>query len=312
MDIHDLLILGGGPAGYTAALYAARAGLDTLLLEQRGPGGQMAQAHRIDNYPGFDEGIAGYELALRMQRGAARFGAQTAAARVTALALDAAPFRARTAEAEFAGRALILAMGAEPRTLGLPGEDALTGHGVSYCAACDGMLYRGRTVAVVGGGNSAAADALLLSRVAAQVVLIHRRDRLRADAVLTRALDAAPNVCFRWDSAVTALCGSEALTGIRLRHLRTGAEELLPCEGLFVCIGRTPATALLRDWLPLDDAGYVPADETTRTAIPGVFAAGDLRRKPLRQVITAAADGAAAAHAAAEFLHFTENLQSLN
>ena len=302
-QIYDVLIIGGGPAGYTAALYAARAGLDALVLERRGPGGQMALTHWIDNYPGFPEGVEGFELGQRMEAGAARFGVRTVQAEVTAVRLDGKVKEVSTGEGTFRGRTVILATGAEPRKLGISGGAEATGHGISYCAACDGMFYRGKTVAVAGGGNSAAADALLLSRVAKKVIVIHRRDTLRAEKASAAQLMAAENVEFLWNSAVEGLLDGEKFRGVRVREVTTGKETEVVCDGLFVCIGRTPATALFAGQVLLDDRGYLTADESTRTDVAGVFAAGDVRTKAVRQIVTAVADGAAAAHAAAEYLH---------
>ena len=301
-QIYDMIVIGGGPAGYTAALYAARAGLSTLVLEKLTAGGQMALTERIDNYPGFAEGIDGFTLGERMQQGAERFGAVTEYAEVYAARLSERVKTLETDAGVFHGRTVVIAAGASPRTLGVPGEDALVGRGVHYCAACDGAFYQGKTVAVVGGGNSAAADALTLSRIAQKVYLIHRRDSLRATKVYHKPLLDAPNVELCWNSTVAALLHGEHLTGLRLRNTETGTERELACDGVFVSVGRSPATALFREELALDDAGYIAADESTRTNLPGVFAAGDVRTKALRQVVTAAADGAVAAHYAAEYL----------
>ena len=315
--VYDMIVVGGGPGGYTAALYAARAGLDTLVLEKLSAGGQMALTEEIDNYPGYEDGIDGFTLAEKMQRQAERFGAQTAYAQVERMELTAAPKALKTSEGTFYARTVILATGANPRELGLAGEEALVGRGVAYCAACDGMRYKGKTVAVVGGGNSAAGDALLLSRIAERVVLvhalylsklcrevylIHRRDTLRATKIYHEPLIQAENVEFRWNSTVTELLHEEKLTGIRLRDVQTGAESVLPCDGLFISVGRKPATELVKGQLELDAGGYVTADETTRTNLPGVYAVGDVRTKPLRQVVTAVADGAMAVHMAEEYL----------
>ena len=300
--VYDMIVVGGGPGGYTAALYAARAGLDTLVLEKLSAGGQMALTEEIDNYPGYEDGIDGFTLAEKMQRQAERFGAQTAYAQVERMELTAAPKALKTSEGTFYARTVILATGANPRELGLAGEEALVGRGVAYCAACDGMRYKGKTVAVVGGGNSAAGDALLLSRIAERVVLVHRRDQLRATKIYHEPLIQAENVEFRWNSTVTELLHEEKLTGIRLRDVQTGAESVLPCDGLFISVGRKPATELVKGQLELDAGGYVTADETTRTNLPGVYAVGDVRTKPLRQVVTAVADGAMAVHMAEEYL----------
>lgn len=300
--IYDMLIIGGGPGGYTAALYAARAGLRTLVLEKLSPGGQMALTSRIDNYPGFDEGIDGFTLGEKMKAGAERFGTMTRIAEVFSLDLRAEPKRAETSVGTFYGRTLVLATGASPRRLELPGEKELTGRGISYCAACDGMFYRGKTVAVIGGGNTAAAAALQLSRMAKKVIVVHRRDSLRATRIYHEPLMKAHNVEFVWNSTVSALVYDEKLTGITLLHSDTGKETYLPCDGVFVSIGRAPATELVNAQLSLDAAGYVVADASTKTDIPGVFAVGDVRAKALRQIVTAAADGAAAAHWAEQYL----------
>ena len=298
----DVLIVGGGPAGYTAALYAARSGLTTLVLEGTAPGGQLAAAESVENYPGEPQAGKGWYLAERMRQGAERSGAATVLARVTALRLPGPKKLAETEAGTFAGRALIYAAGAFPRRLGIPGEERLLGRGVSFCAACDGAFFRGRDVAVVGGGNSAVSEALTLSRLCRQVTVVHRRDTLRAERQGVQALEQAGNVRFLWNAAVEAITGGKAVAGLQYRDLVSGRQALLPCAGVFVAIGRQPETTLLAGQLPLDPAGYVSADETTATAVPGVFAAGDVRSKRLRQVVTAAADGAVAAHMAAAYL----------
>lgn len=300
--VYDMIVVGGGPGGYTAALYAARSGLDTLVLEKLSAGGQMALTEAIDNYPGFEEGIDGFTLAEKMQRQAERFGAKSEYAEVERVDLAASPKVLETSAGVFYGRTVALATGAGPRELGLANEAALTGRGVAYCAACDGMRYRGRTVVVVGGGNSAAGDALALSRVAKKVILVHRRDSLRATKVYHEPLMRAENIEFRWNSAVTELLGGDRLTGVRLRDLRTGEETQLDCDGVFISVGRKPATELVQGLLELDRGGYIVADETTKTSLPGVYAVGDVRTKPLRQVVTAVADGAMAVHMAEEYL----------
>ena len=300
--VYDMMVVGGGPGGYTAALYAARSGLDTLVLEKLSAGGQMALTEAIDNYPGFEEGIDGFTLAEKMQHQAERFGAKSEYAEVERVDLAASPKVLETSAGVFYGRTVALATGAGPRELGLANEAALTGRGVAYCAACDGMRYRGRTVVVVGGGNSAAGDALALSRVAKKVILVHRRDSLRATKVYHEPLMRAENIEFRWNSAVTELLGGDRLTGVRLRGLRTGEETQLDCDGVFISVGRKPATELVQGQLELDRGGYIVADETTKTSLPGVYAVGDVRTKPLRQVVTAVADGAMAVHMAEEYL----------
>lgn len=300
--IYDMIIIGGGPGGYTAALYAARAGLSALVLEKLSAGGQMALTQQIDNYPGFEDGIDGFELAEKMQRQAERFGTRTEYAEVYKLDLTAQPKIAETSEGTFYGKAVILATGANPRELGIAGETELLGRGVAYCAACDGMAYRGKTVVVVGGGNSAAADALLLSRIAKKVIVVHRRNTLRATKIYHEPLLKAENVEFRWNSVVTELLHGDRLSGIRLEDVISGEASTVACDGVFISVGRKPATELARGQLELDEGGYVAAGETTETNIPGVYAVGDVRTKPLRQVVTAVADGAMAVHMTEEFL----------
>lgn len=302
--IYDMIIIGGGPGGYTAALYAARAGLDSVVLEALVPGGQMAQAHQIDNYPGFEEGVAGYALADKMRQEAERFGARTVLTQVTEVDLVADPKVVKTDGGTYYAKTVALATGASPRQLGVPGERELTGRGVHYCADCDGMFYKGKTVVVVGGGNTAAQDATLLSRVARKVILVHRRDTLRATQIYHRPLMEADNVEFRWNSVVEGFARAEsgALTGVRLRDVNTGAQSVADCDGVFVSIGRKPASGLVQGQVELDGGGYVVAGEDTRTSLPGVYAVGDVRSKQVRQVVTAVSDGAAAVHAAEEYL----------
>ena len=299
--IYDMVILGGGPGGYTAALYAARAGLDALLVERLSVGGQMTLTGDIDNYPGFPEGVDGFELGMRMQQQAERFGARTEYAQVTGLDLKAEPKVVTTDSGTLYARTVVVALGAGPRKLELPNEERLTGRGVHFCAHCDGAFFRDKVVALVGGGDSAAAEALHLARLAKKVILIHRRDTLRATKLYHQQLLNLPNLEIRWNSAVTALSGEERLSGIQVRNLLSGSQEELQVDALFVSIGRKPASYLLEGQLTLD-RGYIPADESTETEIPGVYAVGDIRTKHLRQVITAAADGANAVHAAVEYL----------
>ena len=299
--VYDILIIGGGPGGYTAALYAARAGLDAVLLEKLSAGGQMAQTHQVDNYPGFPDGIDGFDLAERMQQQAERFGAKTEYAEVYRVDLKAEPKVVESSEGVFLARTVVLATGAGPMELGLPKERELVGRGVAYCAACDGMFHKGKTVVVVGGGNSAAADALLLSRIAKKVILVHRRDTLRATKVYHEPLKNAENVEFRWNSVVTELLHDQKVSGVRLRDVVSGEESRIDCDGVFISVGRKPATALAEGQLELDQ-GYVVADETTQSSIPGVYAVGDARTKALRQIVTAVADGAMAVHMAEAYL----------
>lgn len=302
MKLYDMLIVGGGPGGYTAALYAARAGLSVALLEKLSAGGQMALTSEIDNYPGFPQGVDGFDLGMQMKAGAERFGAETVTAEVYSLKLEGPVKEADTSEGVFYGRTVVFATGANPRYLGLEKEQALTGKGLHYCAHCDGMFYRNKTVMVVGGGNTAAADALLLSRIAKKVILVHRRDTLRATKIYHEPLQKAENIEFLWNSSLSGLVEDGRVRGAVVRNLQTGAETEVAVDGIFVSIGRSPATALVKGQLVLDEAGYILADESTRTNIAGVFAVGDVRSKALRQIVTAVSDGAVAAHYADEYL----------
>ena len=298
----DVIIIGGGPAGYTAALYTVRSGFSTLIIEKMAAGGQMNETTQIDNFPGFDEGIDGFSLGMKMRNGAERFGAVTVNAEVKSVQLHGKVKRVETDDETYTARAVIIATGAGHRHLGLPHESELVGRGVGYCASCDGMFYRGKTVAVVGGGNSAAADALVMSRIAKKVYVIHRRDSLRATKVYHEPLLKAENVEFRWNSEVEELVYDEKLTAVRLKDTVSGEETLLELDGLFISIGRDPATELFRGQLELDAGGYIVAGESTETNIPGVYVVGDVRTKAVRQIVTAASDGAVAAHYVEEYL----------
>ena len=300
--IYDMIIIGGGPAGYTAALYGARAGLVALVIEKMAAGGQMALTDKIDNYPGFEDGIEGLSLGEKMKNEAERSGARTVFATVLSADLKSDPKVIKTSDDIFYGRTVVIATGAEPRELGVAMEKELVGRGVSYCATCDGMFFKGKTVVVVGGGNTAAADILLLSRVASKIFVVHRRDTLRASKIYHETLMKAENVEFFWDSQVTGILSDDKVTGVRIKNINTGDERNLSCDGIFVAIGRKPASELTAGQLDLDERGYIIADESTKTNIPGVFAAGDVRTKVLRQVITAASDGAMAARYAEEYL----------
>ena len=300
--VYDMIIIGGGPGGYTAALYGARAGMDVLLVEKYCAGGQMALTSQIDNYPGFPQGVDGFTLAQQMQEGAERFGAVTRYGEVTELALQGG-IKEVTVDGEvLRAKTVIIATGANPRPLGVPQEQALIGRGLGYCAHCDGMFYKDRVVVVAGGGNSAAADALHLSKIAKKVIVVHRRDTLRATKIYHKPLLEAENVEFVWDSVIEEILHEDLVTGIRVRNRKTGQEQTIPCDGVFVSIGRVPATGFLQDQLTLDPGGYILAGENTETNIPGVYAVGDVRTKALRQIVTAVADGAAAVHQAQEYL----------
>lgn len=296
---YDVLIIGGGPAGCTAGLYAARAGLKALVLTGPEPGGQLGSTETVENCPGV-ETASGPDLAAAMLENARQAGAEVRMEQ--AASLELVQKTARTAAGTYHGKAVIYAAGAAPRTLNVPGETALRGRGVSFCAACDGPLFRGRDVAVIGGGSSAAAEALTLSRLCRRVWLVHRRDALRAERRYLAQLKAAENIAPVWNAGTEAVLGRDRVTGLVYRDLPTGERREVACDGVFIAVGRRPNTELVRGQLYLDESGYIPAGEDTQTELPGVFAAGDVRAKPLRQIVTAAADGAVAAHLAAAWL----------
>lgn len=298
--IFDTIIIGGGPAGYTAALYAARAGLDTLLIEKMSVGGQMTLTGDIENYPGYDEGIDGITLGMKMQSGAERFGAKTVYDEVTTVNFSGEIKKIETYGGEYFAKTVIVAVGANPRELGLENEAAFVGRGIHYCAHCDGRFYKDKTVAVVGGGNSAAADALYLSRLVKKVYLVHRRDTLRATKIYHEPLLKTENIEFLWNTTVAELRGDKKISSVTVNT--DGKLYALEVDGVFVSIGRRPATEIFKGTLPLDEQGYIVAGEDTKTVIPGVFAAGDVRTKSLRQVVTAVSDGAVAADKAEEYL----------
>lgn len=300
--IYDMLIIGGGPAGYTAALYAARAGLDTILLEKLSAGGQMALTGDIDNYPGFEEGIDGFTLGIKMQQGAERFGAKTEYAEVTAVDFSDKIKKITTSNGDYFGKTVVISTGANPRELGIKDEQALIGRGVHYCAHCDGRFYKDKTVVVVGGGNSAAADALYLSRLAKKVYVIHRRDTLRATKIYHEPLIKADNIEFLWNSTVSDFIVNSRVKGIAVKNIVDNSVSEIDCDGVFISIGRKPATDFLIGAVALDKNGYIIADESTKTNINGVYAVGDVRTKVLRQVVTAVSDGAVAVHYAEEYL----------
>lgn len=304
--IYDTVIIGAGPAGCSAALYASRAGLDTALIEKYSPGGQMALTGDIDNYPGFEEGVDGFTLGMKMHKSAERFGITTIYGEITGVDFSGKIKKLTTSSGEIFAKTVIIASGAKARELGVENEKNLIGKGVHYCAHCDGNFYRNKTVVVVGGGNSAAADALYLSRLAEKVYVVHRRDTLRATKIYHEPLMKAENVEFLWNSTVEEFITELRVKGVRIKDTVTGEMKNVPCDGVFVSIGRDPMTDFLKGALDLDERGYVIADETTKTNIDGVFAAGDVRTKALRQVVTAVADGAVAVHFAEEYLNETE------
>lgn len=304
--VYDTVIIGAGPAGCSAALYASRAGLDTALIEKYSPGGQMALTGDIDNYPGFEEGVDGFTLGMKMHKGAERFGITTIYGEITEVDFSEKIKKLTTSSGEILAKTVIIASGAKARELGVENEKNLIGKGVHYCAHCDGNFYRNKTVVVVGGGNSAAADALYLSRLAEKVYLVHRRDTLRATKIYHEPLMKAENVEFFWNSTVEEFITELRVKGVKIKDTVTGEMKDVMCDGVFVSIGRDPITEFLKGKVELDQNGYVIADETTKTNIDGVFAAGDVRTKALRQVVTAVADGAVAVHFAEEYLNESE------
>ena len=296
--IYDMIIIGGGPAGFTAAIYGARAGLDVLVLERATIGGQMSISGRIENYPGYGEGIDGFSLASKIQEDAHRFGASTEYTSVHSVELSGRIKRVYTDDGEKLCRTLLIATGADPRTLGLEGEERLNGAGVHYCAHCDGRFYKDGVVAVVGGGNSAVSSALYLSGIAKKVYLIHRSE-FRADRILMDALEKRSNVRLIKGATVEELIADDRLRGVKLAGAKDVTE--LSVDALFVSIGRIPATGFLNGALATE-GGYIVADESTRTSVEGVFAVGDVRTKQLRQIVTAVADGAVAAENARGYI----------
>lgn len=301
-EIYDVVVVGAGPAGLTAALYAARARLGTLILEKALPGGQIALTNEIENYPGY-RSIAGPDLAQRMQEQAEAQGARLETAEVTGLALEADGTKTvRTTAGDVRARAVIIASGAEPRRLGVPGEERLRGRGVSYCATCDGAFFQDKEVVVVGGGDSAFQEGLFLTRYARRVTVVHRRDTYRAQPVLVEKARRNPRMAFVTDAVVEEVLGDGRVEGVRLRHLKTGRVWDLPAQGVFPYVGHVPNSAFVPPEVRRDDQGRVLAGEDTRTSVAGVFAAGDIRPKMLRQITTAVADGSTAAMAAEHYL----------
>ncbi len=305
MSVRTLLILGSGPAGYTAGIYAARAGLKPLLLEGPQPGGQLMLTTEVENFPGFPEGILGPELMQRMRAQAERFGCEVVSAEATQVNLRETPFRIRTSSEEYRAHAVIIATGARARMLGLPEEEVLLGHGLSTCAVCDGFFFREKRVAVVGGGDSAMEDALYLANLAKEVIVIHRRDRLRASKIMQERAFQNPKIQFKWNRVVRRILDPEQqrVTGLILQDTQNGNTEELPVDGVFLAIGHIPNTDLFRGQLELDDRGYIRVQPfSTVTSIPGVFACGDAVDFVYRQAVTAAGTGCMAALDAERYL----------
>lgn len=299
---YDVIIIGGGPAGYTAALYCARAALSSLVLEAYSPGGQMGTTDMIENYPGFPDGVNGFLLAEDMRKQSERFGSSSVFEKVESVDFEARPKKVVTQGGTiYEANAVIVATGASPKEIGLSSEKQFRGKGVSYCATCDGAFYRGKTVIIVGGGNTAAADAVLLTKICKKVYLVHRRDTLRASNEYVKHMKNTENLEFIWNSSVQEIFGENKVSGVQLKNLKTGEETTLECDGVFVAIGNTPNSELFRGKLELNREGYVAAGEDTKTNVPGVFAVGDVRAKPLRQIVTAVSDGAVASQMAEEY-----------
>lgn len=303
--MYDVIIIGGGPAGYTAALYSSRAKFDTLVIEKMFTGGQMATTDVMENYPGFEEPIGGSDLALRMEKQARKFGTVVLNDEVIELKLDSKIKVVRTRKNTYECKALILCMGAYPKMLGLDKEETFRGAGVSYCAVCDGAFYKGKTVAVVGGGDTAAEDALYLARFCPKIYIIHRREQMKATKILQDELCCNKKIEFLWNSEVEEIIGQYGVEGLKVRNIITRENTTLSVDGLFVAIGLNPNISLINGKVRQNKEGYIITDERMQTSIPGVYAAGDLRDKFLRQVITAAADGATASYSAE--LYITEN-----
>jgi thioredoxin reductase (NADPH) len=302
MEPRKLIVIGSGPAALTAAVYAGRASLSPLVISGRDLGGSVALTERVDNYPGFPDGVGGFELAQRMQKQAERFGAEILMDEVVSVDLSKRPFEVRTHGATYSGRALVIATGRSPRKLGVPGESEFAGRGVSSCATCDGYFYRDQRVVVVGGGDTAVKEALFLTKFASEVVVVHRRDSLRAERVVEDMAADNEKIRFVWDSLVTEILGEEGVEGVRLESVKTGEVSTLEAQGVFVFVGNTPNTELFRGQLQLDEAGYVVTDERQKTSVEGVFAAGDVQEAIAWQVATAVGSGARAAMQADEYL----------
>ena len=301
MSRYEVIIIGGGPAGLTAGLYTSRAGLKTLLVERGMFGGQIVNARQVDNYPGFPEGISGFELASLMHRQATKYGLETITAEVTAIK-PGHTYNVITTEGNFEAEAVTIAAGSEYRKLGVPGEDKLLGRGVSYCATCDGFLFRDLDVAVVGGGDTAIADALELSEHASKVYIIHRRDQLRAEQVLQQLAFAQSKLRFIWDTVVDEVTGEVKVSGLRLRNVKTGETTNLQVAGVFVAIGLEPNSQHFANIVEMDETGHIKTNELMATSGPGIFAIGDIRKDSPRQVASAVGDGATAAMSAFKYL----------
>lgn len=300
--MYDVAIIGGGPAGLTAGIYAARAKLKSLLIERGMTGGLAATTEFIENYPGFSEGIGGPELMSRMEAQARRFGLEFLNSNVEALKKENLNFIVKTEDTEIAARTVIVATGAQPQRLNVRGEETFYGRGVSYCATCDGAFFKDKHVAVVGGGDAAVEEAMFLTKFATRVFIIHRRGELRATKIVQERARQNPRIEFIWHSVVEEITGKEIVTGVRIKDVRTGQTSELPVDGVFIYIGYNPNSYIVKELVKLDERGYILTDANMQTSCPGLFAAGDVRQKSLRQVVTAVADGAIAAVSAEKYL----------
>ncbi len=299
---YDIIIIGGGPAGLTAGLYTARAKQSSLLIDKGMVGGMITKADQVDNYPGFPDGISGFELGELMQRQATKYSLKIITAEVTAIELEQGQKMVKTTEGNFIAKAVIIASGSERQKLGVPGEKESTGKGVSYCATCDAPFFSGQAVAVVGGGDAAIDEAMHLTKFASKVTVLHRRNRLRATPVLQERAFAEPKIEFRWNTVVEAIEGKDFVERLRLRQVITSGKSILEVAGVFISIGLKPDTDYLKGVLPLDATGHIITNEKMETEIAGIFAAGDIRAGSIRQAIAAAGDGATAAFYAKEFI----------
>ncbi|MCB5258388.1 MAG: thioredoxin-disulfide reductase [Candidatus Cloacimonetes bacterium] len=307
--LYDVMIIGSGPAGLSAGIYAARSGLKTVILERAIVGGQITSAHQVENYPGFPEAIEGFELTERMRQQAERFQAQFLDEEVTAIGMEGLCKIVETRENKYRTKALIVCTGASPRRLNVPGEERFMGRGVSYCATCDGALYRDKVVAVIGGGDSAVEEGIYLTHFARKVYIIHRRDELRAQKILQERAFQNPKIEFIWNSVVQEIQGTDKIEKLEIFNRQTQQISYLPVDGVFIYVGILPNNKLLESRINLDEAGFVYTDEFMHTNIPGVYAAGDIRHKVLRQVVTATSDGAIAAFNAEKWIR--DNYEAL-
>ena len=301
--MYDVAIIGGGPAGLSAGMYTCRGGLKTILFEKMFMGGQLALAYIVENYPGFDKGISGPELAIKLEKQAKKFGLETLYEEVRELQLQGEIKKIITDKGTYEAKTIILCMGASPRLLGLPKEDQFRGAGVSYCATCDGAFFRNMDVAIVGGGDTAVEDALYLSKFVNRVYLVHRRHELRASRIVQGRVFANDKITILWDTVIEEILGVDKVAGIRIVHTKTGEKKELELQGLFIAIGIMPDSHLVKELLPMSEGGFILTDVDMKTNIPGIFAAGDIRLKSLLQIVTAASDGAIAAMSVEHYIY---------